>query len=565
MQEPTKTDQEPTTAPEVPVEHLHVEEHEAKPEKSAEHKSFRDKLKHAIKAWWNNPKARYGTLAGLAVFILVIGVIPTTRYFVLNNVGVRASAKVVVLDESTQQPLKNVQVTLRNTTVKTDSDGVAKVEHLKLGPTQLVVNRVAFEKVERSVTLGLGSNPLGDVSIKPTGEQYTFIVTDFLSTQPINKAEASSGEATAAGDEKGEVRLTLEQLDEQNFEVTVKAEGYRDEILSINPTDQSIKQVQMVPARKHAYISKRSGKYDIYAANVDGKDETLLLSGSGFERDDIVLAPSSTASVVALVSTRDNVRNREGYLMSTIAVINTQSGEKVDLGQSERIQLVDWIGDRIVYVQVAAGASANNPNRQRLMSYDYKTGDKKELAASNYFNDVVTASGAIYYAPSDYQQTTPAAFYKINADGTARQTLLNKQTWNIFRIKYDQLNLSVGQDWYDYRLGSSQAGKISGPPADLKNRLYRDSADKQSSLWVDGRDGKGVLLKYDVNTKQDKILRTQSGLSNPISWLSNNYVIYRIHTDQETADYVLNLDGGEPRKIKDVSHTSGLDQWYYYQ
>lgn len=585
---------EPTTAPEVPFADQHVEEHddtegtgelkaetkepvEDKPEptpepvKKDDHitlqspTTLKAKIKRFIKAWWNNPKARWGTIAGLAVVLLVIGIIPTSRYFVLNTVGVRASASVTVLDESTQQPLKNVQVSLAGQSAKTDNNGTAKVQHIKLGRTILQINRVAFAQVNKPVTIGLGSNPLGTMSIQPTGEQYTFVVTDFLSTKPINDAEAINGESEAIGNENGEVRLTLDDVNEQNIEVTIKAEGYRDEVLSISPADKSLKQVQMVPARKHAYISKRSGKYDVYASNVDGKNETLLLAGSGYERNDLVLAPNPSSSVVAFASTRDNVRNKDGYLLTTLSTIDTQTGQKTDLGQSERIQLVDWIGDRLVYVQVAAGASANNPNRQRLISYDVKTGDRKELASSNYFNDVLTAAGAIYYAPSDYNQSSPVAFYKLNADGTGKQNLLNKPTWNIFRIKYDQLNLSVAQDWYDYKLGNAQAAKISGPPADLKNRLYRDSADRQFSLWVDSRDGKGVLLNYDVNSKQDKILRTQSGLSNPISWLNKNYIIYRINTDQETADYVLNLEGGEPRKIKDVTNTNGLDQWYYYQ
>jgi hypothetical protein len=196
------------------------------------------------------------------------------------------------------------------------------------------------------------------------------------------------------------------------------------------------------------------------------------------------------------------------------------------------------------------------------MSYDVKTEDKRELAASNYFNDVVAADGGIYYAPSGVAPGTD--FYKVNADGTGRQTLLNKQVYSILRTQYERLSLSANQEWYEYKFGDVQAGKVSGAPPEVKSRVYRDSPDKRHSLWVDNRDGKGVLLQYTLSDKKDTTLRTQSGLANPVYWLSNKHVVYRIHTEQESADYVVNLEGGELRKIRDVTNTLGVSPWYYY-
>jgi len=312
-------------------------------------------------------------------------------------------------------------------------------------------------------------------------------------------------------------------------------------------------------------VSKRSGKYDVYSIDADGKNEKVLLRGTGSVRDDIVLASNPATDMLAFVSTRDNTRNKEGFLLSTLTLIDTKKAAVVTLGKSEKFQVVDWVGDRLVYVQIAAGASANDPKRHRLMSYDTKTEDTKELAASNYFNDVLVAGGAVYFAPSNSGQPADVGFYKINPDGSSKQTLLNKEVYNAFRTQYDQLHLAVGQDWYSYKLGDVQAGKISGPPSELKSRVYREGPDKQHSLWVDNRDGKGVLLAYAIIGKTDKVLKTQSGLANPVAWLSNSYVVYRIHTEQESADYVLNQDGGEPRKIRDVTNTSGVDAWYYYR
>lgn len=531
---------------------------------------FKDKIKHFFSAWWHNSRARKATIAGLIVLIFAVGAIPHSRYFVLNTIGVRASASLTVLDDGTQQPLKNVQVRLAGKTAVTDSKGQVKLERLKLGSSELVIEKRAFAPLTRKVTVGWGSNPLADYKLTPIGSQYSFMVTDFLSGKPVEKVEATSGDASAVSDNRGKLVLTIDteqQQERDELKVSIKGESYRDEELTLNVNDKSEHRLKLVPSRKHAFISKRSGKYDVYKIDVDGKNEHMVFAGTGSERDDMTLVHHPTEDVVALVSTRENARNREGFLLSTLTVIDLHNDNNGDtrITQAERVQIVDWIDNRLVYVEVVAGTSAGNPKRHRLISYDYKEEDSKELAASNYFNDVTSAKGQIYYAPSAaYLNSGAAHFIRVNADGTGRQTIMQREVWNIFRTEYDKLNLSVQQEWYDYQLGSNATTQAKGPPAVLRTRIYVDSPNKERSLWVDDRDGKGVLIAYDTKDKKDNVLRSQSGLKNPMRWLNNKTVVYRINTDQETADYALNLDGGEPAKIRDVSNTGGVDQWYYY-
>jgi hypothetical protein len=529
-----------------------------------EPQGLKAKITELASAWWQNKKLRYGSFAGLAILLLLVISVPPSRYFVLNNVGVRSSASVLIIDQSTQQPLKNVDVQIASLSVKTDSTGTAKLTHLKLGSTQLVIKRRAFATINKKVVIGWGSNPYGSFSLNPTGSQYSFLITDFLSGKGLNKAEAVANEADATSDNKGNLVLTVDPNQSNPMSVTIKADGYRDEKVSLNLDDKSNRTVAMVPAHKHTFISKRSGKYDLYAIDVDGKNESLLLAGTGNERSDLVLAPHSSADLTALTSSRDNVRNKEGYLLTSLNIVDTKTGQKTQVAQSENIQIVDWIGDRLIFVQIAAGASGSNPNRQRLISYDYTTNSQKELASTNYFNDVVSVGGNIYYAPSDTNPANATGFYKTNPDGTNRVNLLNKTTWNILRTQYDHLTLSVGSDWYDYKPGDAAPTKLTGAPTNQQNRLYQDDSSRTHSLWIDSRDGKGVLLEYSTTTPGDAVLRTQSGLGKPFYWLNDQYVVYRIHTEQETADYVVNLDGGQPRKISNVNDTAGLGNWYYY-
>jgi len=528
--------------------------------------SFIQKLKNFFDNWWINKKARYFTLIGFAVIILATFIVPVSRYFVLNTLGVRAALTMTVLDESTTQPLKNVTVSVGSISQKTDKEGKVKLNNLRLGKTRVIVAKRAFAEFSKDVTLGWGSNPQGSVNIKPAGTQYTINVSEFLSGKAVQGVEASSGESSALSDDKGKILLTIDENNDQDeLEVLLKHDGFRDENLKINADTKAVMVVKMVSSKKHVFISKRSGKFDVYKVDIDGKNEQLLLAGTGKERDDIVLVAHPTENLIALVSTRDGKYNKDGYLLSGLFIIDLDDGAPSKMTESERVQIVEWVKGRLVYVEIIAGASGANPRRHRLMSYDNKNDQSKELAASNYFNDVLVAAGKLYYAPSSaYQGGNSTLFYQIESDGTNRQTILDKEVWNAFRTNYETLTLSVQEKWYEHKIGQSKPTLLAGAPATTINRLYVDSDDGKNSLWVEERDGKGVLLSYDTSSKKDTELQKISGLKNPVRWLTNRIVIYRISTPSETADYAMSLDGGGAVKIRDVTNTGGIESWYYY-
>lgn len=567
--EETKEPEPDTNVPDEEIQEPPIEEPPETEDKPAEAEKPTDTepkkgFKQKLKAWLKNPKVRKTLLILFIVTIIALAIVPYSRYFLLNTAGIRSKASITVLDDSTQQPLKNVRVTLDGQSSQTDGEGKVTLQKVKLGGTVLRIEKRAFAPVDKKVTVGWGSNPLGQVKLTPVGVQYSFVITDFLSNKPIEKATATSGEADATSDEEGKLVITLDKDDEQS-EVVIKAKDYRDENRTLNAESKTSQAVKMVPAHKHTFVSKRSGKFDVYKIDVDGQNEELALAGSGAERDDMVLVPHPTDNVVAVVSTRDNIRNRDGFLLSTFNLINLNENRVTTVSKSERIQVFGWAGNKIVYVEVAAGASANSPKRHRLLSYDPKKQENTELAAANYFNDVLLIGNVVYYAPSSaFQNGTDVSLFRLNVDTNNKQVVFNKETWNVFRTDYDHLTLAVQQDWYDYNLATQKPPERITPPPNPKTRVYIPSPDNSKSIWVDQRDGKGVLIVYDASSKKETTLKSQSGLKYPLSWVSGNTIVYRINTEQETADYVLNLDGGEPQKIKDVTNTGGVDKWYYY-
>ncbi|MCA9333053.1 carboxypeptidase regulatory-like domain-containing protein [Candidatus Saccharibacteria bacterium] len=544
---------------------LEVEDEKSIEKEKKQKTTIGSKIKNFFKAWWNNPKARWISIIFLLAFILATVFVPNTRYFLLNSIGFRGSASITVIDESTNQPLKNVEVTIANVSSFTDTNGNAVLSKVKLGSNNLVVKKRAFAESSQKVTIKLGSNSLSDVSLTPTGEQYTFVVSDFLSGKPIVKAEAVSGDASAVSDENGLIKITIDDVqDTENVEVVINKEEFREEKVLVNADDKSGQQVHMVPSRKHMFISKRSGRYDLYSIDVDGKNEKVIFEGTGNERDDVILSIHPRTSVAAEVSTRNNKTNQDGFKLSTLNVINAQTGDIKEVAESERIQIIDWVGDNLIFVQTVSGTSAADPNRSKLQAYNYKSKEIKEIASTNYFNDVIVAAEKIYYAPSSTYKPEDAKLFRVNADGTQKTTVANQEVWNMFRSDYENLVLSANQTWLNLRIGEDSTTSISSPPSNPKSRTYADNKDGKNSIWVDNRDGKGVLLNYENSSRNEQTLKSESGLKNPIYWLNNRTIVYRISGPQETADYLVSLDGGDALKITDVTDTNSIENWYYY-
>ncbi|MDQ3123381.1 MAG: DUF5050 domain-containing protein [bacterium] len=521
--------------------------------------------------FFGNSKTRWSLFIIILAAAGAISYMPKSRYYVLNNFGVRASVSVSIIDELTSQPLKNVSVRVANSSGLTDQDGKVVLNQVRLGPAKLLIEKRAFATIERDYTVGWGSNPIGELEAKAVGAQYAFTVIDSLSARPIKDAEVSSGEGNAISDSEGKVVLTLDTAtldDTAQVTIDFSAVSYRAEAVKINVNNKESQSVELVPLRKHVYISKRSGTYDVYAAHIDGKNEKKLVQGTGLERDDIALVPHQKDEVAALVASRENVRSSDGYLLNTLYILNTKDGNLVKIDQSDQIQIIGWDAQgHLVYVKIAAGASGTDPKRHRLMSFNYKDySDVKELASSNSFNDVVMANNRVFYAQSDvFSEKTVAALHGINPDGSDKKTLLSKEVNTIVRSTYESLELKVGKSWYRYILGSV-GGAVPIPAPDKKtSRIFADNPTRAVSLWRDSRDGgKGVLLTYDKAIKSDTVLTTRSGLNLPFYWLNDKYAVFRVNDGTETADYIMNIDGGEPRKIADVTDSAGIGNWVYY-
>lgn len=522
-------------------------------------RGFWRSIGHFFAAWWRNKWARNSTIFVLVLAVGLVAAIPNTRYYLLNKAGVRSSMSLTVVDNGTRLPLKNVTVRIAGHSAKTNSDGLARVENIPLGKQQLTISRIAFADITENVVIGWGSNPLGNYILDPTGARYQIKVTDYVSGKPIEGAEAVSDDesVTAVSDNKGIITLTFGKLDEGTVPIMLRSKDYRDSslVLDLNKTDQVT--AAMVPSQKAVFVSKQSGKYDLVSMYVDGKDRKTLLAGTGNESNNVGLVVSPDNSLAAMVSTRDNVRSSDGFLLSTLMVVDTERSLPATVTHAEQVQLIAWDGNKILFVETSAGASKANPNRFRLISYDYATGKRAILATANQFNGIASMGGFIYYAVAGTDPDVQPKMYRVKLDGTGRQTVLDQEVWTVVRAAYDTLHLQTPEGWYSFK--TDGVLQKTDTPAQYASRRYV-TGPKNMSAWVDNRDGQGALLLYNPTTNKDTTVRSQDGLNYPVRWLNDTTLLYRVVTNQETADYAIGSNGGTPKKISDVTNTFGFAQ-----
>lgn len=516
-------------------------------------KSLKTKLKNLVIAWWSNKRLRYSTFAGLALLFIIAIFVPFTRYGMLNLAGVRVSSSMVVLDSKTGLPLENIPVKLRNKEARTNEEGYVSFNELKQGPSAVIIEKRGYAKYEKLITLGWGSNRLDNQEILATGAQYVFVLSDWLSKKPVtDEAEASSGEDIARSNEEGRIALTVGDVD-GNAEVVVSAKGYRDETFKLTDLLDADNEVKMVPAKKHAFVSNRNGEYDLYKIDVDGKNEEVLLAATGEEREIPFVLPHPTRDVVAYISSRDGDVNKDKFVLDGLFVIDVADSKTYKVARSEQMQIIGWVGNKLVYVAVIEGVSAGNSQRSKLVTYDLDTKEREDIASSNYFNDVKLVNDTLYYAVSSYAvPQSQAKLFSVDIDGENKQTVVDAQVWTIIRESFDTLLFNaIDLQWFEQK-NDEPAVKLTTQPASRASRVYSTSPNGEQAIWVDVRDGKGVLLNYDIEAKSDKILLTESGISDPVYWLTNQHIVYRVSTSQETADYILSPATGEFKKIADV-------------
>lgn len=486
---------------------------------------------------------------GLPIIILVlIGAalaVPTSRFWIFNRLAMHGQASLTVVNAATGQPVEYADVTLGSQHEKTDRNGKVSFGRASLGSQQLTIKALAFATVHKSLTISLNQNQLGKFALRPTGLSYRFMLTDYLSGQPVVGGQVSAEGASAPSDTNGTAVITLKQSSKKSIEIKLNASGHNQKTVSV-PASSSGRTiaVKLVPAGRDYFVGSHDDGYAVFSVNIDGTGKKTALADVGDDTSKIALAATSDGSLLAVVGSKQ-VDDTE---QQTLTVINTATGQSQQLKTTDSIRLIGWVdGATLVFV---SGKTCGETSCYELASYNYKTSARQELASSGNFVSVIAVNDRIYYVTgSDYSTSASPEFVATNADGTDRKVLLKQNIYSVYRTDYGKLDLAAAGQWYGYDVANNVAQKITAPesPADF---FYVDSPSGDKAAWVKN----SALMIYDNSSKASQQISEARLANYPLRWLDDSTIIYR----SNGADYALNLAKGQPRKITNVVNlTSG--------
>lgn len=553
-------------------------------------RTFGQKLKALLKSkkFW----------ISFVVLLLVVAIaawfIQPSRWWIANLFGGNNTLTIKTITpgegKSKAADLSKVAVTVNGKSYTTDDDGTVKVSGVPYGKSMISAKKTGYQDANYTATLDFdpffhvfGGKAQDDaarnveLSMTATGIPVSFKVVDWLSGQPITTGEFKVSDVVAEPDSQGLVSLKIPGTDDSKVMVSASFGGkYIDKDFEVALGSATPETVSFVPGGKQYFISNRSGVLTVYSSNLDGSDVQPIVVGTGQEDGAIAFAVSPDGKYGVLSSSRDGERNAKKELLQRLYVVDLSTKQITRVDEANNIRFADWSGNTLVYTTSGYDATGNNYiSTLRSVDTDSKRVNNFESSDGSISVQTVAYDEVVYgkYVYSGDDKSQSPILRVANVNGTSMTTLGNRYE-NYVQLDFDRVAFKTEQDqaWHEYNLNTDSLKSIAQPLNSSTEQQYLSTANSSGSkrLMIDRIDGKYTLKVKDTGTGEVKVLSSAAGLGGPIRWI-NDVIVYRVVTQQETADYAVSLNGGEPKKITDVTATgstqgSRVDQrfWWLY-
>lgn len=537
------------------------------------HPSFGQRLKAMLRS------KKFWLLFVLSLLILIVAVwfIQPTRIWLLNAVGQRTKLEITVLTPAEgKQPaaqLKNATVVVNGRSFKTDQNGKVTVADQPYGNVMITATKRGYEEahVERVYDFDpffyrFGGKDADDaarniqLSMRSVGVAVSFKAVDWLSGQPITTGEFIIGDIKAKADEQGVVAFKAPP--EESGKVGVRSNfggGFTDKSFDISLTEKTAPTITFVPAGKHYFLSKRSGAQSVYNTNLDGSEPSEIIPGTGRETDHTMFSVSPSGKYGVLASARDGAKNSQNMLLERLYVVDLEKKILTQVDEGVGLRFADWSGDRLVYVRNGVGTEGGE--QAAVRSVDVTTGKASDIATgATSFGRIIVGFDQVIFAQNTSGKDGLAATQVLKRvdlkTGAARE--LGTTALTITQPDFDRVAFQTfpDQKWHEFNMNTGQLKDASRPPESASLVfLGTPSPDGTKRIVIDRVDGKFTLSTKTTTDGALKQLYAAGGLSGPIRFIGDT-IVFRMTTTQETADYVVSLKGGEPKKITDVTATA---------
>lgn len=491
-----------------------------------------------------------------AVFVVLLGVllaIPFTRWPILNIVGFRSTLTVRVVDESSGKPVSRAMVRVADREFSlADTNGAISFADLELGKQRIEVQRIGYGNKSLKVTNGLRTTN-AKLLMTVIGIKLDVDVKDWLSGKAIEGAEVTYKDASAVSDKTGRASIVIPPQNEQTVRLDIQAPGYLNKAVKTDVTVES-RELSMVSAQKNYFMSKRDGTFDLFSSNLDGTNQQKIIQATGKEDERFLqFSIDRTNSWGLLVATREGAIIND-RVVAGIYTIDLKNATLKKIDEGTDVQLLGWGDDSVSYQVSSANLGYDDPGLTKIINYNPKTQKKKDLAQTNYFALSVAAQNKVFYAKYDpYRELTDSALTSVDVgSGRSRTYLEGSLLRYASRPTYDAIKVvDTNGASYEVQVESGRVKPVDRTPLDTVD--FARSPSGQTIAWTDSRDGQGALLQKNLQSNEQSVLLKIGGLTNPIRFVSDDLIITRVITSQETADYVVSLSTGRSSKIVDVT------------
>lgn len=539
-------------------------------------RSFGEKCRAALKS----PKF-WLSLVGLLVLGLVVAwFVQPSRWWLANIFAPKNTITITTITpavgEAKASKLRSVAITVNGNTYKTDDKGQVKIADLPYGQASIKAVKAGFQTIDYGVTLDVdpffhafGGKAADDaaraveLSMQATGMPIAFKAVDYLSGKPITDGEFAVSDVVAKPDKNGLVSLKVPGTDADKVTVSAAFGGrYIDKKFEIALNSQNASDVAFVPGGKHYFVSKRDGVLTVYGSNLDGSDVQPIVVGTGQETNEIAFAVSPDGKYGVLSSSRDGARDAKKNILQRVYVVDLSTKQLTRVDEGNTVTYADWAGEKLVYTTTNYDAS-NGSYPTTLRSIDAGTKRVYNFESADYISVSTVGSDKVLYLKysnsGDGQASSPV-LRQAPMNATTMKTLGEKVNYDAYlQLDFNRIAFKTGQDqtWHEYSLNNDSLKTISQPGSGSTTVRYLASANTDGSkrLIIDQVDGKYTLFMKDTGTGAETKLYGAAGLGGPIRWIGNT-IVFRVVTSEQTADYAVSVNGGEPKKITDVTATA---------
>lgn len=485
-------------------------------------------------------------LVAFVVLLAAIFIIPMTRY-ALAGVFINKQTTITVVDDTTGKPVSEAVVHFGRMDAKTDSKGVAILSNVSVGDHPLTVEKKYYATTTTSYLVPIFNQAQATIKLKATGRVATVTVTNAISGKPVAGAAVKIGDTVATADDNGVAMIALATKDADQTG-TVSFKGFRAYDLSVNTKDMAPSvATALVPDGNVYFLSNRTGSYDVMSSTLDGKDQKVVVKGTGKEvAFELQLLASPNRNYLAYVARRGNETAPDIY------VINTATGAMDKVGESTAGTVIGWIENKLYFGKYSYNNGIMVDKRAQLLAY---AADTKQLATvdssrlegdqTNYaelgLGNYQLVGDRIYYPKCwDYssyftgnQERTaslmaivdgkPTSLKDVSQKGQAYcDTVATKPGVVYYRLNFWNESRS---DSYRYQLGKAvDAVQVNDGELYNNHYTYLASPSGEKTAWTETRDGKKVSFIGNANGQNEQ--QIGSATYETYGWFGDDYVLY---------------------------------------